>query len=37
MNFTEVRVGNVCINLSCGDVGMAKHSLHGAKVSAVHK
>ena len=37
MNFFEALVGNVSVNLCCGDVGVAEHSLHGANVGAIRE
>lgn len=37
MNFFEVRVGDVGVNLGGGDIGMTEHSLDGAEVSTVHE
>ena len=37
VDFFEVLVGNVGVNLGGGDVGVAEHGLHGADVGAVHE
>lgn len=37
MNFTEMGVGDVGVNLSGADVGMSKKSLDGSKIGAVHE
>lgn len=37
MDFFEVGIGDVGVDLSGGDVGVAEHGLDGAKVSAVHE
>ncbi len=37
MNFLEMRVGDVGINLGGGNVGVAEHGLDGANVGAVHE
>ena len=35
--FSEMRVGNVSVNLGCRDVGVTEKSLNGAEIGAVHK
>ena len=37
MDFFEVGVGDVGVDLGGTDVGMAEHGLDGAKVGAIHK
>ena len=37
MNLTEVRVGDVGVNLGGADVSMAKHGLDRAEVGAIHE
>ncbi len=37
MDFFEVGVGDVGVDLGGGDVGVAEHSLNGAEVGTVHK
>ena len=37
MNFFEVRVGNVGIDLGGADIGVAEHSLDGANIGAIHE
>ena len=37
VDFAEMRVSDVSINLGGRNVGMAKHSLDRAKIGAVHK
>ena len=37
MNIPEVLVSHMGVNLGSGDIGMAKHGLNGAKVSAITK
>lgn len=37
MDFAEVGVGDVGIDLGGGDVGVAEHGLDGADVGAVHE
>ena len=36
VDFFEVSVGYVSVNLGGGDVGVAKHRLDGAEIRAVH-
>ncbi len=37
VDFFEVGVGDVGVNLGSADVGVAEHSLDGAEVGAVHE
>ncbi len=37
MDFFQVGVGDVGVDLGGGDVGMAEHGLDGADVGAVHE
>ncbi len=37
VDFFEVLVGDMGVDLGGGDVGVAEHGLDGAEVSAVHK
>ena len=37
MDFAEVGVGNVGVNLGGRDIGVAEHGLDGAEVGAVHE
>lgn len=37
VNFFEVGVGDVGIDLGSGDVGVAEHGLDGAEIGAIHK
>ena len=37
MDFTEMWIGNVSVNLGGRDVGVAEHSLNRAKISAIHE
>lgn len=37
MNFAEVGVGDVGVDLGGGDVGVAEHGLDAAEVGAVHE
>jgi hypothetical protein len=35
VDFFQSRIGDVGIDLGCGDVGVAKHLLHRAQVSSM--
>ena len=37
VNFAEMGVGDVGVNLGGGDVGVAEERLDGAKIGAVHE
>ena len=37
MDITQLLVGNVCVYLSRGNVGMTKHDLDRADISAIRK
>lgn len=37
VDLTEMGVGDVSVDLGCGDVGVTEKSLNGAKVGAVHE
>lgn len=37
MDFLEVGVSNVGVNLGSGNIGVAEHGLDGADVGAVHE
>lgn len=37
VDFSEMRVGDVSVDLGGADVGMAEHSLDATKVGAVHE
>ncbi len=37
MNFFEMLVSDVGVDLSGGNVGVAEHGLDGAEIGAVHK
>ena len=37
MNFTEMGVGDMCVNLCCGDICVAQHGLYRAKIGAIHE
>lgn len=37
VDFFEVGVGDVSVDLSSGDVGMTEHGLDGANVGAIHE
>ena len=36
VNFLEVRVGHMSVNLGCRDIGVAEEGLDRAKISAIH-
>ncbi len=37
MDFKEVGIGDMCVDLRCGNIGMAEHGLYGAEIGAVHE
>ena len=37
VNFTEMRISNVSVNLSGRDVCVTEHSLNRAKIGAIHE